>query len=194
MTSQVLVWRKHTGTDPDSGGRLTTLYACHRPVGQSVAIGQNATDGPEYIGNVQTSDLSVTGTQVSDRFTSGLASQEACFKYAPNPSPCATAASQTARVFDLVTGRSLRQRLAGAAVAYAFAPTGAIAWEAPTSPGITGSPLKLQAVGFDLSSLKEGPIETLDTGDLAGPLGFTVLRLEWVNAGQPKSVVLTNAS
>jgi hypothetical protein len=194
MTSQVLVWRKHTGTDPDSGGRLTTLYACRRPAGSSVAIGQRAADGGEYIGNVATSDLSITGTQVSDLSASGLASQEACYKYDPTNPQCATAASQVAQVFNLVTRRSLHQPLAGAAVAYAFAPTGAIAWEAPTSPGTMGSPLMLQAVGFDPSTLKEGPIETLDTGDLAGPLQFTGLTLEWMNAGQPKSAVLTNTS
>jgi hypothetical protein len=195
MTSQVLVWRKRTGTDPDSGGRLTTLYACHRPAGRSVAIGQRATDGAEYVGNEATSDLSITGTQVSDLVTNGLASQQACYQFeGPSYPPCATAAGQEAQVFDLVTGRSLHQPLAGAATAYAFTPTGAIAWEAPTSPGTTGSPLMLQAAGFDPSSLKEGPIETLDTGDLAGSLQFTGLTLEWVNDGQPKSVVLTNAS
>jgi hypothetical protein len=194
ITSQVLVWRKHTGTDPDSGGRLTTLYACRRPAGLSVAIGQHAADGAEYIGNVATSDLTITGTQVSDLFTTGLASEEACYKYDPSNPQCATAASGVAQVFNLVTRRSLHQSLAGAAAAYAFAPTGAIAWEASTSPGTMGSPLMLQAVGFDPSSLKEGPVETLDTGDLAGPLQFTGLTLEWVNAGQPKSVVLTSAS
>jgi len=47
MTRQVLVWRKRTGTDPDSGGRLTTLYACRRATGRSAEIGQNATDGAE---------------------------------------------------------------------------------------------------------------------------------------------------
>jgi len=49
-------------------------------------------------------------------------------------------------------------------------------------------------VGFDPSTLKEGPIETLDTGDLSASLHFTGLTLEWIDAGQPKSVVLTNAS
>jgi hypothetical protein len=193
-TRRVLVWSKHSGTDPDSGGRLSTLYACLRPAGHSVAIGQRATDGAEYPGNVATSDLSITGTLVSDLFTTGLASQAACFKYDPTNPLCATAASQTARVFNLATRRSLRQPLAGAAVAYAFASAGAIAWEAPTSPGTAGSSLMLQAVGFDPSSLREGPIETLDTGDLGSSLHFTALTLAWINAGQPKSVVLTSTS
>lgn len=194
MSRQVLVWGKRTGTDPYSGGRLSTLYACLRPAGASVAIGQQAADGAEYVGNVATSDLSITGTLVSDLFTRGLASQEACSKYEPADPQCAAAASKTARVFNLAMRRSLRQPLSGAAVAYAFAPTGAIAWEAPTSPGTLGSPLMLQAVGFNPSSLKEGPIETLDTGDLAGSLHFTGLTLQWINAGQPKSLVLRNAS
>jgi hypothetical protein len=193
VTRRVLVWSKHSGTDPDSGGQLSTLYACLRPAGHSVAIGQRASSGAEYPGNVATSDLSITGTLIGDLFTSGLASQAACFKYDPTNPLCATAASQTARVFNLATRRSLRQPLAGAAVAYAFASAGAIAWEAPTSPP-TSSPLMLQAVGFDPSSLKEGPIETLDTGDLGSSLHFTALTLGWINAGQAKSVVLTNTS
>ncbi len=57
-----------------------------------------------------------------------------------------------------------------------------------------GSPLMLKAVAFDPSTLKEGPIEILDTGDLAGPLQFTGLTLEWANAGQPKRALLTNTS
>jgi hypothetical protein len=194
MTRRVLVWSKHSGTDPESGGQLSTLYACLRSAGRSVAIGQSAADGTEYPGNVATSDLSITGTLVSDLFTTGLASQAGCFKYDPTNPMCATAASQTARVFNLATRQSLRQPLAGAAVAYAFASTGAIVWEAPTSPGTVISPLTLQAVGFDPSSLKEGPIETLDTGDLGTSLHFTGLTLKWINAGQPKSVVLTNTS
>ncbi len=135
-----------------------------------------------------------TDTLNSDLFTTGLASRAACFKYDYTNPLCATAASQTARVFNLATRRSLRQPLAGAAVAYAFARAGAIAWEAPTSPGVAGSPLILQAVGFDPSSLAEGPIETLDTGVLGASVHFTALTLEWTNAGQPQSVVLTNAS
>jgi hypothetical protein len=193
MTRQVLVWSKHSGTDPESGGRLSTLYACLRPAGRSVAIGQRVADFGEYPGNVATSELSITGTLVSDLFTTGLTGQAACFKYDPTD-PLCTTASQTARVFDLATRRSLRQPLAGAAVAYAFASTGAIAWEAPTSPGTVGSPLMLQAVGFYPSSLKEGRIETLDTGALGASLQFSGLTLEWINAGQPKSVVLTNTS
>lgn len=193
-TRRVLVWDKSAGTDPYSGGQLTTLYACRRPAGASVRIGQNATDGGEYEGNVLTSDLRITGTLVSDLFTSGLASQEACYKYGDaSDAQCATAATETAQVFNLTARRSLRQRLAGAAVAYAFSPAGAIAWEAPTSPGTTGSPLTLQAVGFNPSGLEKGLIETLDTGALGSSLQFTGLTLQWTNAGQPKSVLVSNA-
>ena len=49
------MWDKRTGTDPYSGGQLSTLYACLRPAGASVTIGQNAADGAEYVGNVATS-------------------------------------------------------------------------------------------------------------------------------------------
>lgn len=191
-TRRVRVWDKRTGTDPYSGGRLFTLYACLRPAGASVRIGQNATDGDEYAGNVATSDLRITGTSVSDLFTTGLASQQACVKYEPEPQ-CATAATETAQVFNLTGGRSLRQPLAAAAVAYAFSPAGAIAWEVPTSPGSSGSPLELQAVGFDPSSLRKGPTETLDTGELGSSLQFAGLALQWTKAGQPESLVVSHA-
>jgi hypothetical protein len=194
MARQVLVWSKPSGTDPEGGGRLSTLYACLRPAGRSVAIGERAASGGEYPGNVATSELVITGRLVTDLFITGLTSQSACFKYDPTSPLCPTASHRTAQVFDLAARRSLRQPLAGAAMAYAFAPTGAIAWEAPTDPGTVGSPLMLQAVGFNPASLKEGPIETLDTGDLGDSLQFIGLTLEWVNAGQPKSVVLTNTS
>jgi hypothetical protein len=193
MTRQVLVWNKPSGTDAESGGRRFTLYACLRPAGQSVAIGQRVGGANEYPGNVATTHLKITGAVVSDLFTIGLTGQGECFKYDPTDPTCPIP-RQTARVFDLAARRTLLQPLAGRAVAYAFTPSGAIAWESPTSLLTRGSPLMLQAVGFDPSSLQEGPIETLDTGDLAPPLDFTGLTLEWTNAGQPKSAVLTATS
>jgi hypothetical protein len=193
-TRDVLVWDKRTGNDPYSGGRLFTLYACLRPSGTSIAIGQNASDGAEYIGNEVTSHLTVSGKQVSDLVTRGLASQQACFKYTgPSNPQCVTAATRTAQVFNLAARRSLRQPLAAGAVAYAFAPRGAIAWEAPVSPEAPGGQLMLEAVGFYPSSLKRGSIETLDTGDLGSSLQFAGLTLRWTNAGQAKSVAVSNA-
>ena len=146
------------------------------------------------MGNVSTSDVSIAGTRVSDFFTTGLASQEACYKSEPANPLCATAVTTIAQVFSLTNRRSLRQPLAGATVAYAFSWAGAIAWEAPTTPGTAGSPLILQAVGFDSSSLKEGQIATLDTGALGSSLKFTGLTLQWTNAGQAKTLVLSNTS
>ena len=170
-----------------------TLYACLRPAGQSVAIGKRVADDGPYLGDVATSHVMISGTMVSDLITAGLAGQSACLKYYPTDPICMTA-RQTAQVFDLRARRSLRQPLAGAAVAYVFASTGAMAWEAPTSPGIASEPLMLQVVGFDPSSLQEGPIETLDSGDLGASLQFTGLTIEWSNAGQPKSLALTTTS
>jgi hypothetical protein len=187
MSRQVLVWSERSGA-----GRFT-LYACLRPAGQSVAIGKRLADDGPYLGNVATSHVIISGTLVSDLLTTGLDGQSACLKYYPTDPMCMTA-RQTAQVFDLDTRRSLRQALAGAAVAYAFASTGAIAWEAPVSPGIANDPLMLQAVGFDPATLEEGPIETLDTGDLGVSLQFTGMTLDWYNVGQLKSQVLTNTS
>jgi len=191
-TQRVKVWKKRTGTDPYSGGSLDTLYACLRPHGRSVVIGQTAGDGPEYVGNVATSQLAITKTTVSDLLTTGLASQQACFKYDPTSPQCATAATETAQVFNLSRHRTLRQPLAGAPVAYAFSSDGAIAWESPVDPGTSGSPLELQAVGFDPSSLEKGAVQTLDTGDLGTALEFTGLVLHWTKAGQPVSQLVSS--
>lgn len=187
----MIVWDKPTGIDPYSGGQLTTLYACVRPGGASRVIGHDAADGAEYRGNVATTDLSITGTRVKDVLTTGLASQEACFKYEPDDDPqCATAATTIVQVFNLKNGRSLRQPLAGASVTSAFSWAGAIAWEAPTEPGTSGSALTLQAVRFDPSSMKKGRVATLDTGALGDLLKITGLTVQWTNAGQPKSLIL----
>lgn len=194
MTRQMIVWSKRTGTDPDSGGQLSTLYACLRPAGASRVIGQNAADGPEYRGNVATADVSIARTRVSDFLTTGLASQEACFKYEPDNPQCPTAATTVAQVFNLKIRRSLRQPLAGAAVTSAFSWAGAIAWEAPTEPGTAGSPLMLQAVQFDPASMKKGRVQTLDTGALGSSLKITGLTVQWTNTGQPKSLILANTS
>lgn len=65
---------------------------------------------------------------------------------------------------------------------------GVIAWEAP------GSPASVQAAAFDPSTMREGPVETLDTGELGAPLRFAGLTLEWTNAGQARSRPVTGAS
>jgi hypothetical protein len=194
-TPQVIVWSKRTGNDPDSGGPLTTLYACLRPGGASIAIGRRAGDGGEYPGNDATSNLHVTGTLVSDLYTTGIADQAACGKYEPGNPVCATVAHQTARIYNLGTGKSLNEPLPAQTEAYAFTAAGALAWEAPTSPGVTGSPLMLGALGFDPSSLLAGPAQTLDrSGGLTGLPRFTGLTLQWTDDGQPRSVTLTATS
>ena len=194
VTRQMIVWGKPTGIDPDSGGQLTTLYACLRPAGASRAIGRNAAAGPEYRGNVATADLSIEGARVSDHLTTGLASQEACFKYEPDNPRCPSAATTTVQVFNLKSGSSLRQPLPGGAVTSAFSWAGAIAWEAPTEPGTAGSSLTLQAVRFDPSTLKKRPVATLDTGALGSVLNITGLTVHWTNAEQPKSLTVANTS
>jgi hypothetical protein len=78
-------------------------------------------------------------------------------------------ARQTAQVFDLDARRSLRQALAGAAVAYAFASTGAIAWEAPTSPGVS-------RVSIGPSSRMAGSKPT--TWSISGSLAMRVCQLK----------------
>jgi hypothetical protein len=187
MTGQVLVWESNTGTESESGEPLITVYACLRPAGRSVAIGQRAEGGGEYVGNVQTTNLSISGVLVSDLVTTGLASQQACGKYEPGSPSCAAEVSEVVRACNVRTGRSIRQPLPAAATTYAFTPRGAIAWEAPTSPGTTGSPTAVRAVSFNPSSMQKGSVDTLDSGALGSSLHFSGLTLTWTNAGEPKS-------
>jgi hypothetical protein len=186
QTSKVLVWMGE-GTSSESGEPVEALYACLRPAGKSVAIGENEENGGEYVGNVKTTNLSISGALVSDAVITGLAEQEACGKY--GGTGCAAQVSEVARVYDLTTGRSIHQPLAGAPTAYAFTSLGAIAWEVPTTENQT----VLQAVAFDRSNMKAGSVETLDTGVLGRSLHFTGLTLAWTSAGTPKSQTITPA-
>lgn len=184
-TGKVLVWEGE-GASSESGDPVEILYACLRPAGRSVAIGENEEDGAEYVGNVETTNLSISGTLVSDVVTTGLADEEACGKY--DGTGYAGEVHEVARVYNLVTGRSIQQSLASTPTAYAFTSLGAIAWEIPT----TETQTVLQAVSFDPSNMKKGSVETLDTGALGRSLHFTRLTLAWTNAGKPKSQTITS--
>jgi hypothetical protein len=179
-TSKVLVWEQE-GTGSDGGEPAELLYACLRPSGRSVAIGDNEGDGGKYVSNEETTNLGISGTLVSDVVTTGLASGWLCKRY--EGTRCPSEVTVVARVYNLSTGRSIRQPLAAAASAYAFTSLGAIAWEVPITEGQT----VLQAVSFDPANLHEGPVETLDTGILGDSLHFTGLTLAWTDAGQAKS-------
>jgi hypothetical protein len=161
------------------------MHAYDRPTDRSIAIGESEEGGAEYVGNTQTTNLSISGALVSDVFTTGLANADACGKY--GGTGCASEVSVVAQVYNLSTHRSIRQPLAAAPTAYAFTSLGAIAWEIPTSE----SQAVLQAVSFDPSNLHEGSVETLDTGTLGSSLRFTGLTLAWTNAGQPKNQTIT---
>jgi hypothetical protein len=50
------------------------------------------------------------------------------------------------------------------------------------------SPVQLQAVGFNPSSLQKSAVQTLDTGELGTTLQFTGLVLHWTKVGQGASV------
>jgi hypothetical protein len=183
---KVLVWQAE-GTSSYSGEDVTMFYACLRPNGKSVAIGETEESNAEYVGNVETSDFRTSGTLVSDLVTAGAAAQEACGKY--DGTGCGEEVSEVAQVFNLATGRSLRQPLTAAPIAYALTSLGAIAWEAPTSEGQA----VLQAMSFDPSNMKSGSVETIDTGALGGSLHFTGLTLAWTNAGKAKSQRIAGA-
>jgi hypothetical protein len=195
-TAQVIVWQKHTGTDEYGGGELFAVYACLRSGGKSIEIGQTATGGGEYEGNEAVTQLAVSGTQVSDVFSTGLAVREACSKTDPTDPECVSQSTSVAQVFELKRHHSLSlaQPLATAYGAYAFSSAGAIAWEAPINPQVSAGPLMLQAVTFTPASLARGTVQTLDSGSLGDSIQFSGLTLNWTNGGQSKSQTLSAGS
>lgn len=184
-TSEVVVWSRE-GTSSQSGEMTELLYACLRPAGRSVAIGETEGEGAEYVGNVDTTNLTVSGTLVSDVLTSGFAEEEACGKY--DGANCGSVIRSVARVYNLATGRSIRQSLAGTLAAFALTSKGAIAWEEQ----LTETESVLEAVRFDTSKMKASSVQTIDKGALGSSLRFTGLELEWVSGGTHKRQTITN--
>ncbi len=148
-TRRVLVWSAPDGIDEASGGNLTGWYACARPNGTSIQVGENDAGGEEYGGDVETTRLRIAGLIVTDLVTSGYASQEACFKYEPTNPLCASATTPSVHVANVANDHLLRQALPGSTTGYTLTLRGGIAWEAPQGPATYESPIVLRAVGFN---------------------------------------------
>jgi hypothetical protein len=187
--SRVAVYAVDTGTDPFSGGLLTRYYACRRPNGQSVAIGQSAESGGEYPPNVEMEDLRLAGTFVADESAAGFASAAACAMSEPPPA-CNGIVKYWVKIADVRARRTVKVFLSGPVRALALSPTGATAWVIETTASSsTSSPTStLYATAVHPAghgSLSARP-KVIDSGQAITSVSFTGSSLHWSNGGQPK--------
>jgi hypothetical protein len=183
----VIVYRKHTGYDNYGGGLLYTYYACLRPKGKPLAVGQTATDGGEYVGNYAMSQLRVAGTFVADLSASGFASQEACYKYDPSNPACPNAVSWWVEAANAKSRRSAGASVPSSVGSLTLSSAGVVAWLIPTG----ASSDALQAIVLRPAGRHglTARVQTLDTGSIAS-FRLTGLTLNWSNGGQAKSQTL----
>jgi hypothetical protein len=187
-TSQVTVYTKLGGFD-ESDGPLTTYYACLRPGGKSIAVGQTAGPDGEYPGNEALSDLHVAGTYVADLYSTGYASAAACAKYEGATDPeCAQQITFSINGADVKRRRGFQIDLPGGISALAVSPAGALAWLEPTTTS-SGATLQAMVLRRGGPGHLTGTVRTLDTGAIAS-LRFSGRTLSWSNTGVPKSQTL----
>ena len=186
-TAKVIVYDKHTGYDTYGGGLLYTYYACLRPAGKPVAVGQTSTQGGEYVGNYKMSKLRVAGRFVADLSASGFASQEACYKYEGNNPDCAKAVSWWVEAADAKSRRIGRAWVPSSVGSLTVSSAGAVAWIISNA----NSTDTLQAIVLHPAGRHglTASVKTLDTGGISY-LRFTGRTLHWTNAGQAKSQTL----
>jgi hypothetical protein len=192
--ARVIVYGQYTGIDPDSGGPLTTYYACLRPKGQPVAIGQSAASGGEYPPNVEMQDLRIAGTFVTDESADGFASAAACSKYDPGPQ-CNTIVKYWVKIANLAARRTVKIPLSGPVSSLALSPAGAAAWvistPAPSPSSASNSTLYAIVVHPAGRGSLSGNLAVIDRGPEITSVSLAGSTLRWSNAGQPKSQTIS---
>jgi hypothetical protein len=189
-TGRVIVYAQPSGIDSYSGGSLTTYYACLRPKGRPVAIGQSATSGGEYPGNVEMQGLRIAGTFVTDESAAGFASAAGCGKYEPGPE-CANIVKYWVEIADVATRRTMKVFVSGPVSSLVPSPAGGAAWVISTpSSGSSSSPsatlyaIVVHPAGHGSLS---GRTAVVDTGQAISSVSFAGSTLRWSNGGQAKS-------
>jgi hypothetical protein len=189
-TGRVIVYAQPSGIDSYSGGSLTTYYACLRPKGRPVAIGQSAASGGEYPGNVEMQGVRIAGTFVTDESAAGFASAAGCGKYEP-ASECENIVKYWVEIADVATRRTGKVFVSGPVSSLVPSPAGAAAWVISTpasgsssSPSATLYAVVVHPAGH--GSLSGRPA-VVDTGQAIGSVSFAGSTLRWSNGGQAKS-------
>ncbi len=188
--ARLIVYGQYTGIDPYSGGPATTYYACLRPKGRPVAIGQRVASGGEYPPNVEMQDLRIAGTFATDESADGFASAAACTKYDPG-AECNTIVKYWVEIANVAARSTLKVPVSGPVSSLALSPAGAAAWVVTTPPSTpSGCPsLALYAIAVHpggRGSLR-GHVVVIDRGQEITSVSFAGSTLRWSNGAQPKT-------
>jgi hypothetical protein len=186
VAPRVVVYAKAGGVD-QLDSTVTTYYACVRPAGAPMRIGDDAVGDGEYPPNETTYGIRVAGTYVAALSSSGAAQSAACSKF--EPSADCPAVSYWIEALDARTHRRLRLATGPSVTALAVSPAGAVAWiEQPTS-----SVAVLYAVVLHRGPRGRlaGTVQSVDMGTIhSRSLGLRGLRLSWTNSDRDKSLTL----
>ena len=186
---RVIVYGQDSGIDPDSGGQLTTYYACLRPNGRPVAIGQSAESGGEYPPNVETEDFRIAGTFVTDQSADGFASAAACAKYDPGPA-CNAIVKYWVKIADVAARRTVKVPVSGTVSRLALSPAGAAAWVLSTSASSPSSSPSSTLYAIVVHPAGRGSLSgkpaVIDRGQEITSVSFAGSTLRWSNRGQTK--------
>lgn len=182
VTKQVVVFGKLNRSTV-----TTTYFACLRPNGTRVRLGDDVPGDGEYGSDATTGGFRAAGTYVAAQSTSGFASAEMCSKYQQSPCPqgrssIRTIDARTRRFVDFPTSRD--------ASAVTVSHLCAIAWlQNDATNG--GSALFATALRPEGPTALLGSPQQLDTGAIdRRSLLFTGLTLHWNKAGQPYAQAL----
>jgi hypothetical protein len=190
MTGRVDAYAEQTGIDPDSGGTLTTFYACLRRTGRPVTIGQSAASGGEYPGNVEMEDLRISGVFVADESADGFASLAACGKYDAT-SGCNGLVKYWVEIADVAKRRAVKVPVPGDVTSLAVSPAGAAAWvvstPAASSAGSSRAALYAAVVHAGRRGVLSAKAELIDRGQSINSVSFSGSSLRWRNTGNPKN-------
>jgi hypothetical protein len=189
-TGRVIVDAQPDGTDSYSGGSLTAYYACLRPNGRPMWIGESETGSGEYPPNVEMQKLRIAGTFVTDESATGFASAAACSKYEP-ASQCNNIVKWWVGIADVATRRRMKVFVSGPVSSLALSPAGAAAWVLSTpasgSSSSTSSTLYAILVHPAGHGSLSGRRVVVDSGQAISSVSFAGSTLRWSNGGHRKS-------
>ncbi len=183
---RVLVYQAATGSDA-LGGPLSTYYACLRPAGAKVAIGQNSLGQGEYPANDSVFGFQIKGTYVAAQDSSGQGEAATCSKFQSAGCP---PVKNWIEVVDARTRRHLKVST-GATFPFALSSAGALAWIDTATP--SSASLLLQAIVLHRGKphTLAGSIRTVATGTIdQHSLRLDGLTLHWTESGQPHQITL----
>jgi hypothetical protein len=189
-TSRVIVDAQDDGIDDYSGGALTAYYACLRPNGQPMWIGESETSGGEYPPNVEMQDLRIAGTFVTDESASGFVSAAGCSKYQP-ASQCNNIVKYWLEIADVATRRRGKVFVSGPVSSLVLSSAGAAAWVLPTPTSGPSSSSTSTLYAIVVHPAGHGPLSgrrvVVDSGQVISSVSFTGSTLRWSNGGHRKS-------